>query len=521
MKTNSFSKQDERQAKKRGISVAEMTKQMSRFKKGFSFVRLTSPCVVNKGIIKLSPQEQNRAEKHFLAVAWQKKSVKFVPASGAASRMFLFLEDAKPEYNDLKKLFLKRLPDFAFYSELAKAIKKKGLDIMKLRRAKDLKPIVEALLEEDGLDYRQAPKGMILFHREGKKARTGFEEQLSEGILFADKKGRAQLHFTLPSQSRMEVRNHLKIAARGARHSFLLSDSIQSPATDCLAMEKSGEPVRTDKRQLLFRPAGHGALLSNLNHIKKAGFIYVKNIDNILPTANRKESDQWKRILCGVFLETQEKTFKAQKILEKKKMMPEEALFVIQLAAKLGWKAPSSFSQRLGGSPNRHKGRESLSHFFHRPLRVCGMVPKTGEPGGGPFWTKNRYGNITPQIVESAEVNFKSKQQETIWRSSTHFNPVEFVCGTYDAHGKKFNLMEFADAERGLIAKKNYQGREIRVMELPGLWNGGMANWITVFIEISVSAFAPVKTALDLLRPEHQPRKMKVNQAATIKGIKK
>ena len=497
MKTAAFSKQDEKQAKKRGIAAMQMAAQMSRFKKGFPFVRLISPCVVKKGILQLNQEEQKKAAKLFLSVGAQKKVIKFVPASGAASRMFHFLEDPKPEYDLLKQKFLSRLPDFAFYVGLTAALRKTGQNIQELRKTKKIKPIVAALLEDNGLGYRRAPKGMILFHRDGKQTRTAFEEQLSEGVIFKNKKNQTWQHFTLPVQARKKVRSHLNQAAvknKGKQRIFL-SDSIQSFATDCLAAERNGLPVRDENGALLFRPAGHGALLGNLNSLR-ADLIYVKNIDNILPRAHSKEADQWKRILCGVFLEHQAQIFNVQKILKKNKMTPEEALIAIRLA------------QKLSGGEGRSRefqNRKSLERFFNRPLRVCGMVPNTGEPGGGPFWTKDSQNNISAQIVESAEVNFKSKEQERIWRSSTHFNPVDFVCGVCDFRGKKYDLMKFADPERGLVTQKAYQGREIRVMELPGLWNGGMANWLSLFVEIPAKIFAPVKTALDLLRPEHQP----------------
>lgn len=494
MGKKSFSKQDQIQLKKQGISLSQAEAQLQHFRKGFPFVELIGPCTVGKGIFKLSQADQKRTEKKFKTEILKKKGLKFVPASGAASRMFQFLEDSKPESVSLKKKFLKHLPDFAFYQELNLCLKKKGQDLSHLRKTGELKTIVQALLEENGLGYRQAPKGMILFHREGKKAITAFEEQLSEGLLFADAKNKVYLHFTLPESARKEVSRHLKKAAglmRGKK--FILSDSIQSPSTNCLASEKNHAPVRDDKGHLLLRPAGHGALLQNLNQIK-ADLIYVKNIDNILPKKKRGEADRWKKILSGFFLEIQDRIFAAQKILIQPTMTPTEVLSIIRLAQELGWEAPK-----------KQKAKQSLQSFFNRPLRVCGMVPNTGEPGGGPFWIRDHQGNVSAQVVESAEVNFKNKQQEKIWRSSSHFNPVDFVCGVYDFRGKKYDLQNFSDVNRGLITKKNYHGREIQVMELPGLWNGSMANWISVFVEIPVSVFSPVKTVLDLLRSEHQP----------------
>ncbi len=498
MGNHSFSVREKAQLKNRGITLLQAKQQISRFKKGFSHAVLVRPCTLGKGIFKLNHEEQKSSERRFLKEKSRKKIIKFVPASGAASRMFHFLEDPKPEYKALKQKFLKRLSDFAFYSELGKVLKKRSQNIEWLKKEKNIAAIVSALLEKDGLGYRQAPKGMILFHRNGKKARTAFEDQLREGTIFADAQKKTHIHFTLSGAARAEVRRHLRHAATAMRRQFVLSDSIQSPATDCLAAKENGAPVRDEKGGLLLRPAGHGALLANLNQIK-SGLIYVKNIDNILPPENRGEADRWKRVLCGVFLDIQSRIFEAQKILKKKKMTPHEAVFILGLAAEQG----CGFSEPPGGSPNRQK----LMQFFNRPLRVCGMVPNTGEPGGGPFWVRDANGNVSAQIIEAAEVDFKNKTQVRIWKASTHFNPVDFVCGVFDAQGKKYNLMDFSDPERGLISKKSYLGKGIQVMELPGLWNGGMANWISVFVEIPTNVFAPVKTALDLLRPEHQSTK--------------
>lgn len=485
-----FSKQDKLQLKKHGISPALANEQLSRFKKGFPFVKLIKPCTINQGVLKLTAQEESRAEKVFKRMMPGKKAVKFVPASGAASRMFHFLQENKPEFEDLKKSFIKNLPCFAFYEDLVAVLCKQGHDIRALRRARKLEPILKALLDSSGLGYREAPKGMILFHGKGKKKRTAFQEQLSEALLFSSGKV-TRIHFTLPSEMRAKTKKHINDSLRLFKNArFILTDSIQSPATDCLAVEPSGKPVRDKGGEMLLRPAGHGALLDNLNRIN-ADFIYVKNIDNILPAPQRGEADRWKRILSGFFLEVQAELFRAQKTLTQKKLSPAEALQALRIAEKLGW---------------RGRGRKDLISFLNRPLRIGGVVANTGEPGGGPFWIKNAQG-LSSQIVESAEVNFKSKEQDSIWRASTHFNPVEFVCGVCDYRGKKYNLMDFADLERGLITKKNYQGREIRVMELPGLWNGGMGNWLTLFIEIPGAVFAPVKTVLDLLRKEHQVKK--------------
>ncbi len=490
MKKTYFSNQDKTFLKKHGILPSEAEEQLRRFKRGFPFVDLAKPCTVKDGILKLSAKEERRAEAIFKRSMIDRKAVKFVPASGAASRMFHFLQETKPEFEDLKKAFLKNLPRFAFYEDLTAVLRKQGHDIQALRRARKLEPILKALLDPSGLGYRQAPKGLIFFHGKGKNKRTAFQEQLSEAVLFSSR-GKTRVHFTLPAEMRTKAKKHLSQSARFFKETrFILTDSIQSPATDCLAADKSGKPVRNERGEVLLRPAGHGALLTNLNRID-ADFIYIKNIDNILPQAKRREADRWKRILSGFFLETQEQLCQAQKALSQKKLSPTQALQVLRFAEKLGW---------------RGHGRKELTAFLNRPLRVGGVVANTGEPGGGPFWIRNEQG-LSPQIVESAEVNFKSKGQELIWRASTHFNPVEFVCGVCDYRGKKYNLMDFADAERGLITRKNYNGREIHVMELPGLWNGGMGNWLTLFVEIPGIVFAPVKTVLDLLRKEHQVKR--------------
>ncbi len=358
MTTSLFSRQDKSQLIKQGISIARANEQLQRFQNGFPPVEVVEPCGITAGIIRLSAKDQKNAQAKFKKEILKKKTVKFVPASGAASRMFQFLQDPKPEYDALKEKFLKNLPSFAFYPELATVMKKKGQDIVKLRKAGNLAPIVSALLEKDGLGYGHAPKGMILFHRSGKKARTPFEEHIGEALLFKNAQRKVQIHFTLPLDARSEVRRHLKSAGKllkGCRVG--LSDSVQSPATDCLAAEKNGAPVRDENGQLLLRPAGHGALLQNLNEIQ-ADLIYVKNIDNILSQKKRGESDRWKKIIGGIFFETQERVFQAQRILESKKITPADAVRVLKLAQELGWKG---------------SGRKSLADFFNRPmtLRSC------------------------------------------------------------------------------------------------------------------------------------------------------
>ena len=356
-----FLEKDRALLKKNGILSTRAAEQLTRFRKGFPFVELMDPCVVGKGIVKLSPAEQKKAEADFFREAPPKKILKFVPASGAASRMFHFLEDPSPEFADLKQKFLKHLPDLAFYSKLELSLKETGQDLLTLRKTKKLTPILNTLLEENGLGYRQAPKGMILFHGHGKSARTAFAEQLSEAAIFEGSEKKIRAHFTLPETARALVRQHLKenvLSMRGKK--FILSDSIQSPTTNCLAIEATGAPARTQGGELLLRPAGHGALLGNLNEIKSE-MIYVKNIDNILPAQKRKEADKWKRILGGVFLETQKQVFLAQKILNQKKMRPAEVLSVLRLAERLGWQAAS---------------RKSLTAFIHRPLRVFPPMKK-------------------------------------------------------------------------------------------------------------------------------------------------
>lgn len=487
----SLTSSEYKELKRHGISSARAEEQLRALKKGFSFAKLARPATLNDGIWKLSPPEQKFAEQKFLELMHRKNILKFVPASGAASRMFQFLEDQDPKYGESKKKFLDNLPRLAFYDALARAAKRNGQDLKVLRKQKNLAAIAALLLNSDGLGYRLEPKGGILFHGKGKKARTAFEEQLAEAVELLGKS--PSVHFTLPIPKRRELRRFLKQTSKKYSAKIKLTDSVQEPATDHLALEKNGRPVKDGAGHLLLRPSGHGALLGNLNQIC-ADAIFVKNIDNILPRQNRKEADRWKRILGGVFFETQFKVFEAQRILKQSKMTPAELLFVLKTAALLG--APRTAL----------RDRHLLSLFLNRPLRICGMVPNSGEPGGGPFWVESGRG-ASLQIIESAEVNLKNPGQNKIWQQSTHFNPVDFICGVCDHRGKKYNLHQFKDPSRGMIAEKNYSGRTIKVMELPGLWNGSMADWITVFVEVPASTFAPVKTVLDLLRKEHQVEK--------------
>ncbi|WP_088339753.1 DUF4301 family protein [Robiginitalea sediminis] len=507
-----FSTEDLRFMEARGMSPEKIQDQVETFREGIPHVHLSKAAVVTDGILRLDPGLQDHYLKRYREARTGKQVVKFIPASGAASRMFKalfhFLEHFDPGRVTLEtylqdpenasiKAFHSRLQEFSFYELVMGRIGGKDLP-----EGHVLYRFVEELLSEDGLNYGFYPKGLLPFHRYGDHLATPFEEHLFEGAAYAAGEDEARLHFTISPQHQELFREEFERVkdstgkATGCR--FRVGFSFQKPSTDTLAVTPENEPFRDNDGQLLFRPGGHGALIENLNE-QDADILFIKNIDNVVTRGSLEEVSRWKEILGGVLLEVQEEAFRYSRMLQEGSLDHDLLVRVRTfLQEKLNVRFQPSYD-----SLSIDDQVAVLKDKLDRPIRVCGMVKNEGEPGGGPFWITDASGNESLQIVESAQADLSDPAQERIFRESTHFNPVDLVCGVRDAYGRKFNLMNYIDTKQGFITGKTYEGRPLKALELPGLWNGAMAFWNTLFVEVPVSTFNPVKTVNDLLKPAH------------------
>jgi len=399
--------------------------------------------------------------------------------------------------------FLRGLEKFAFFGDLRKAMTQDGIEVETLLRKGEYKPILEYLLTSKGLSLADLPKGLIKFHAYRSHSRTPFEEHLVEASAHVrDRNGLARVHFTVSPEHETQVRDHIEdirnlYEKRGS--AFDVGFSTQRPSTDTLAVDMADRPFRDKDGRLLFRPGGHGALLGNL-HDLGGDIVFIKNIDNVVPDRLKAETYRYKRALGGYLVEVQRQLFTylerlssgaaEEALLEKAFEFSRDRLSIVPLPGK---------------GLSRRERADYLIRKLDRPLRVCGMVRNVGEPGGGPFWVDHPERGLSLQIVEASQVDMDSAEQREIWESATHFNPVDLVCGVRDYLGRPFDLMRFRDPQTGFISVKSKEGKELKALELPGLWNGAMAEWNTVFVEVPIITFNPVKTVLDLLRKEHQP----------------
>ncbi|HHT61028.1 MAG: DUF4301 family protein [Paludibacteraceae bacterium] len=499
-----FTPADLQQLASKGISIAQAEEQLNYFKQGFPQLEIKQAANVGNGISRLSDEEQ---EKYI--DLWEKyldsdnTIVKFVPASGAASRMFKNLFEFLNGNQELPNTefmlsFFHQIAKFSFYNELNDACKKnEGASIEKLMADKNYKAIVSNLLEEKGLNYGTLPKGLLNFHTYVEEVRTPFLEHLVEGALYANnKKNEVNIHFTVSGEHKELFKKHLMDNLSSYTEKFgvkfNISFSEQKPSTDTLAVDKNNVPFRTAEGKLLFRPGGHGALIHNLNDIE-ADVVFIKNIDNVVPDRLKNSTITYKKIIGGFLVALQQQTFAYLKELENEQISDSKLMIIKQFC-----------EARLNNiQPNEPKNRNELIDYLkqklNRPIRVCGMVKNEGEPGGGPFLTVNADGTISPQILESSQI-----KDQNIMTQSTHFNPVDLVCAIKDYRGNHFNLLSYVDKQTGFISSKSYDGKELKALELPGLWNGAMSDWNTVFVEVPSDTFNPVKTVNDLLREEHQ-----------------
>ena len=434
--------------------------------------------------------------------------IKFVPASGAASRMFkdlyAFLDaDYEEPSTAVEKTFFAQLPQFAFFvslDETCKDLFDKGAE--ELCREGRYKEVVAALLYPEGLNYGNMPKGLLLFHKYPEGNRTPLGEHLTEGTLYAkNSKNEVNVHFTVSAEHKEMF--ELLVAARKLNYefklgaSFSVTYSIQKPSTDTIAVDMSNRPFRDEDGTLLFRPGGHGALIENLNDLD-ADILFIKNIDNVVPDRLKENEAHYKKLLAGILVTMQKRAFAYLRKLESAKVTSEE------LDEMLAFTENELCITYPGTFETDEALKEYLKRKLDRPFRVCGMVKNEGEPGGGPFIVANADGTASLQILESSQINKHDAKAMDAFKNGSHFNPVDLVCGVKSYQDDKFDLTKFVDPNTGFISHKSKNGKELKALELPGLWNGAMSDWNTIFVEVPVSTFNPVKSVSDLLRPEHQ-----------------
>jgi len=400
--------------------------------------------------------------------------------------------------------FLDNLPQFAFHEELQAIVNRTRQGLGDGLTPEDHQLVLRSVLHHPGLNYAQLPKGLLKFHRYKDHTRTPIQEHLIEGSIYAkDQQKQVRIHFTISPEHQEAVQDHLDQTTKDLKtldSHWHITCSAQLLSTDTLAVTLDNQAFRNREGKLLFRPAGHGALLNNLNALQ-ADIAFIKNIDNVLPETKTEESHSYKRLLGGLLVTLQDSIFESLRQLIEPTVSTQQVNIIAEWAhTALALTLPNPW--RSWTLPER---AQFLFSYLNRPLRVCGMVKNTGDPGGGPFWVKHHDGSVSLQIVESSQIDAGDPEQQAIFQSSTHFNPVDMVCGLRDYQGRPFNLHQFVDPNTGFISKKSHEGRELKALELPGLWNGAMAKWNTVFVEVPRSTFNPVKTVLDLLLPAHQP----------------
>ena len=497
-----FTAEDKKQLSAKGIEMEVVERQLAYFRNGFPFLRLDRAATVGDGIRQLTVEETDTLEQFYGKNLGQRKVFKFVPASGAATRMFKELYEFLQLSDDTESVSVKevfdRLDDFAFYPDLKQIMDKQQIT------TSNRKDIASAILLPDGLNYGSLPKGMLLFHKYENDVRTALEEHLVEGANYAvNTNGSVNLHFTVSPEHQQGfealVDSKLNKYADLFDIHYNIYFSQQKPSTDILAVDLDNRPIRNTDGTILFRPGGHGALLENLNEID-ADIIFIKNIDNVAPDGRKPLTTKYKKALAGLLIELQEQTTEYYRQLRDGKSDTELTKKVLCfLTERLSFQLPASVSTWTDDEIKNY-----LLKILHRPIRVCGMVKNEGEPGGGPFWVRNDDGSASLQIAESSQINMMDPQQKAIAANATHFNPVDLVCAVKDGEGHHFNLPDYRDLNTGFISKKSKDGVELKAQELPGLWNGAMAHWNTVFVEVPVETFNPVKTINDLLRAEHQ-----------------
>ena len=488
-----FDEKDLQQIREHGLTPEQAETQLENFRRGFPFLNVVRAASPGDGVLVVGAAEADAAVERYEKESAGLGVVKFVPASGAATRMFKELFEF---VNDGKRgkgidTLLENIGKFAFWPEL-RAVLPAGADD---------RAIVNAIVG-DGLNYGRKPKGLVTFHAYPEGARKAVEEHLVEGAAYAAAGGVVRIHFTVSPEHVAGFKELLaaKVPLYEKRFGvrYEISFSVQKPSTDTLAVNPDNTPFRQDDGTLLFRPAGHGALIENLNEID-ADLIFIKNIDNVVPDKLKGDTVLYKKLIAGVLITLQQQAFAYLQLLDSGKYTHEQVLDILQFVQKkLFCKNPET--KNLEDAELVIYLKEKLN----RPMRVCGMVKNVGEPGGGPFLAYNSDGTISLQILESSQIDMNDPEKKDMFEKGTHFNPVDLVCAVRDYKGHKFDLVKYVDKATGFISYKSKNGKDLKALELPGLWNGAMSDWNTVFVEVPLTTFNPVKTVNDLLREQHQ-----------------
>jgi hypothetical protein len=497
-----FSPKDIKKIKSLGLDLNIIEKQLAFYRHGSTFLKLNRPCKVKDGILSFKPAQVKKLVSLYEKESEKYKLIKFVPASGAASRMFagwfLALDAGGFGSPAINKSFLFNLKKYPFYYLL-----KQNKRASKFIKQKNIGSLLDYILTEQGLNFGWLPKALIPFHRyTAAEIRTALEEHLFEAAQYVRCAGDlCHLHFTISQEHKNNITNKIKAVKpryeKLCRIKYKIISSVQSPSTNMLAVDENNVPLRDAAGNLIFRPGGHGALLKNLQNLD-ADFIFIKNIDNVVPENKLKKILPYKKMLGGLALQIQQEIFAVLHQLENDEIDSRQIEAVKKYCSRINMVFPRNMSRQ-----SLKIQKQIIFSSLNRPLRVCAMVRNEGEPGGAPFWVEERDGSQTLQIVESGHVDKSNSKQMTIWSTAQYFNPVDLICCTKNYKGKKFNLDNYVNNDAYLITIKNEKGRSLKALELPGLWNGAMAYWNTVFVELPIIIFNPVKTVDDLLRPEH------------------
>ncbi|MCR4031588.1 MULTISPECIES: DUF4301 family protein [Flavobacterium] len=518
-KENNFSSDDFVQIYNRGISFETILKQLKNFKKGISKSNLIRPATINDGILSLSEEEFQQKALFFDEQKDQFKIKKFVPASGAATRMYKFLSAFLNDF-DIKKetinayinrkndkelaIFIVGMEKFPFFETVDQKLREIYPDFETLERDYKNYYFIKLLLSPDHFNSANKPKAVLPFHLYKTHIANPIEEHLNECVHYASSKNVSNLHFTVSEihqdlfeKAVLDVKEKIE---KPSGITINIGYSYQSKSTDSITIDADNKLVKDKNGGLIFRPGGHGALIENLNDLD-SDLIFIKNIDNVI----QNHIDQitlYKKGLAGVLIETQQKVFKYLKLIDKEGIEEDKIAEIVNFLQK-------EFNVEMTSDFNKFTFENKISklqELLNRPIRVCGMVKNEGEPGGGPFWIMNKKGVKSLQIVETSQVDLENKKQKKILAEATHFNPVDLVCSIKNYRNEKFDLLQFVDHKTGFIVEKSVDGKAVKNYELPGLWNGSMANWLTVFVAVPLITFNPVKTVNDLLKAAHQPQ---------------
>lgn len=507
-----FSPGDLEQIRLKGLSIDQVEKQLEIFKKGLPAVHIMAAATAGNGIIKLTENDLEKLSEVFEDHKSGMDISKFVPASGQATRMFKFLFEYLENFNpygeknldsldsprfSLVRDFNKKKNNLPFYSQLTEGMRQAGI-----RDTDDLYQVVKYMLDPEGLNLGGLPKGLIDFHLYGNEPRTAFEEHLHEALSYLKNKDILKLHFTVSEDHRSLFNSKLSEIRPGFEKLFgcrlEVTFSVQDPSTDTIAVKPDNSPFRDDSGQLVFRPSGHGALLLNLNAMEE-DLVFLRNIDNVAREEINREISIYRKALAGLLID---KKNKAHELIEKlgKDTLDSHSLEALLESAYDELNIRPADNLRSMSDPDKIYW---LKNELNRPIRICGMVKNEGQPGGGPFWVRGKDGSASLQIVELAQIDQDKPDQAEILAGATHFNPVDVVCWLTDPTGRPFDLLDYSDPDSAFISEKTHMGKPLKALEMPGLWNGGMANWITLFVEVPLMTFNPVKTVNDLLGPMH------------------